>query len=408
MDISSEDRPRFSRRKVLAGLGAAGLGALAGWALNKPKQPSPDKEEVFLAPHSTNTSTSVSSATPEPITPLPTLTPETKSFEPPSDNVLLNEILALPLDSSDRLAAEEFYVRRAQTKEQIDKGFWVIDNQDLREKLLTERYKLRQKDPGNIFAKDTDLIGWTAKNDVNNEVLGMCFDTYSKAGDIIGSVQKYLKTQGGVIEIEGIKYSLDTSINPANLMINPGGLSALVCDETTNFTNIGQKSALSQINSDKDAFPSAPGDLVKLCEHLTQDTGLKFQPENIPGSSRGDPKLNLSGGAIGLQFMPNQALALNEILGKANFKFNPFDPESALIGAWLYLALQKEAIGKDGEIVIRKGYRLGNDESSQQARQEALMTWNPYKKEVTHILKVANLFYDQFIKPNPGILNLSS
>lgn len=302
----------------------------------------------------------------------------------------LNAILALPLNTDERLVAEVNYAGKTKALEDIDRGLWVLSRKEPRAALMEKRAQLRLIGHPNLTPLSSQQIEWAKSKRIHPEVLGVCIDAYPLAKDVVAKLTPVLRPD------------LKEDISPDQLMINPGGMAMLICTETgfkldpfkegdsyRGFVSIGARPAVEEINTEPNAFPQGIEALTELCAILSRNTGLNFNPTNIPGSIRGNPDMNLSGGAIGLQFMPGKALELYEIIGKTGEKFNPFDLTSSLVGAWVYLARQQVFPGG----VIRYGYQRNNPE----AIKKAIEKWNPYRSQIEIILETAYDYYDRFL-----------
>ncbi len=414
LPVASEAKP--GRRNVLRFI-AGTLGGLALASVYNPKSTNTEsaEKEAFLAKQPISPTPTIksnlSTPTPKPtqqsfqpsISPTMEIPKHSETVEKDAGDILLNNILSQKAGSREREVSEVNYLNflsKNLSKDRIDKGLWVISNIKLRHDLIALRYQLRPLDQKDLLNKNSDLMKWYQNNSIHPEILGICLDSYPKARKVLQDIQTAFKKEGGNFNFEGtFLYSLDLNENIQNMMINPGGMATLVARETSGFTNIGSGEAVLQINTDTEAFPTAVEDLRKLCQKLEGDTGLEFSKNfnHVPGSQRGDISKNLSGGAIGLQFMPNQALALYEIMQKAGYKFNPFDPTSAVIGAWVFLALEKQGLGFKGSILTTThSYTVGESSQVEHYRKEALASWNNSATEIDSVLIAANEFFAKF------------
>lgn len=325
--------------------------------------------------------------------PSPDTTPAVAEAENPPLIERLNQILALPLNTDERLEKEGTYATWASDLEAIDKGLWVLSRPEQRARLIYKRATLREKGHPTLTRLSDAQRAWAQKNGIHPETLASCIDAFDPAKEAIEKLKKVLRP------------NLPASTPSEDLMINPGGMAMLMVTESgfkldpypgnndlwRGFVSIGQRPAVLEINPDK--FPNAVPALRKLAENLRKDTGLNFDPENIQGSIRGDPQVNDSGGAIGLQFMPNNALKLYNMLASVGIKFNPFDITSSLVGGWVFLAEQVSF--PDGS--LRYGYQRGNPE----AIRFAIEKWNQYDPQIRSIVEAAYDYYDTIIEPSP-------
>lgn len=292
----------------------------------------------------------------------------------------LNEILSLKPQSEKRKTLESNFFEIAakeNTLETVDKGLWVTSNAELRRKLLDLRYSLRSENKG-LTPIPEDKIAWAKAQGIHPETLGICLDAYDKAKNIIN------------ILLHNKKLRDDTNdLKSDDVMINPGGMAKLVITETGlsgyGFVNLGQGTVFGEIN--EDAYPNSKKSLTQLCQLTSQDTGIKFIPENIQGSLRG--------GAFSIQFLPNNALRIyNLIKQETGHSLNIFNPTDATIMSWVFLAMH-EWVGKNEEGLddYRYGYLKGNEEYM----EKALLKWNKNVPQMTSILATATDYYPKFI-----------
>lgn len=325
---------------------------------------------------------------------------------PPSevaDKALLNEILAASLGSRQRRKLEKTYVDAASTLAQIDAGFLALVTRNYRMELLDKRHDLRLgRHPGLpqlpqeivSFVENYEVSYNSIPHHIHPEVVAISRDVYPKAREVIERLKPQLRPDMTPLAL--LRLASD------DLMINPFGMAVLACYETPSahtgysdlygFTYIGAAPALSQINPG--AFPHAPQALEDLAFWLSQESGLSYKAENIPGSYRGDPTVNLSGGAIGLQFMPDKAVELHRLLRSVGVKFNPFDIESSLIAAWVFLARREHL----SDNLIREGYMRNDDNQI----RSALAKWNPYPSQINTVYNAAVAYYSDNMVGKPG------
>lgn len=347
--MDNKDQPQYvpqpAKRQLIKGIAAFAAGLVA--------------DHIIGTPTSTVTDLNPSAATEQNFEPRQTApVPEIVT-----DEKILNHILKLNPYSPEKIMEEATYLGRAESVQQIDKGFWVMNSKDLRGALLHKRHRLREEGvlPMNVSPEE---IKWARSQGIHPETLALCKTAEPIAKKIIRN-----ETQ----------------------MINTGGLAKLMTEETGRalggsdvsyaFNYVGEQAAEKHINPI--AFPKDKAALVELCAKLSADTGLTFNPQKIAGSYQGN---ELSGGAIGAQFMPSTALEIYKIMDEAGEKFNPFDPISAVIGAWVYLA--------------KRGYLRGNP----QAIEKAVKGWNNDSKEAAKVISAANSYYDRFIQKTATIL----
>lgn len=396
---TEEDRKGITRRQFLSGIaGLAGTAILAKAGLLNASLESPEQPKKIPA-----------------VAPIENPLPTPKVEKTPIPYDYLNEILSLPLKSPQRIQKETEYVKQieqTQSLQLIDQGFWVLSDINQRAHLLDLRYKLRTRENSKLIKLSQQQLNWVMEKGIHPEVLGICLDAENKAKGVIGAL--LAKNGGGVekfrpdlVRLKQFNHpqAVDlTTVTIPGMMINPGGMSQLVCYETGlalnqqnttgldfnnsiyGFSFIGGKQAVTEINLN--VFPTDIPALKELCTLLKNDTSLNFIPENIPGSEWGNRNVNISGGAIGLQFMPNKALELYRLFDQVNIKFNPFDLESALIGAWVFLA--------KGELVGNTEVRYGYLKGDKAKIIAAITKWNPFPDQINKIYNTAVDYYNRF------------
>lgn len=339
----------------------------------------------------------------------PLTSPTNSSTEAKVDlSGLLNSILKATPHTKERRSLEFKYlveVLENPTLSKIDRGLWMTSDPDIRIYLLNERYALRQKGLEGLKPISDDRLQWIKDQGIHPETLGIAYDNYSKALEI---AQQLINK--GVLRDD--KLDDEKKITADETLINPGGMAQLIAFETGGtkkfikggsaygFSNIGEGLSINEINDSRDAFPNAKSALKELCELTSINTGLNFVPENIPGSLRGNPNFNLSGGAISIQFMPDRALSIYKLVKeKAVDKrtgkpilLNIFDVGDATVMGYIFLA--RHEITSDG---IRYGYWKGHPSDI----KAALVKWNPFSFQIETIYNAAVDYYSKFIDGKP-------
>lgn len=317
-----------------------------------------------------------------------------KSIEELSNPELIKKIINLkpePVDSKgERTLLEYEYVKRAQDLNGIRLGLNLISNRYCRDALVGNLSLIMEKGDNRDFPKKIteDQEKWCQEKGIEPVILNLCLIQEEKAKEAIKKLQaKKL-----------IRNDLPESCDPSELMISAGGLAELILQETSNFTYIGDGAAFDSIN------PSAfPGDILALEEWskiLSKEVlnpiypNLKVSTFALPGSSLGNPNINLSGGAIGIQFMPSNALEIHNLLKDIGVLFNPYDPFDSLIGAWVFIARQLDVIDSEGKPAIRSGYQKDNDKKI----FYSIAKWNPFKKEIEAIMGADQDYRKKFDK----------
>lgn len=378
------------------------------------------------------------------IAPIP-IPPElhfTPTPEIPDDIKRLNKIASQKVGTMEREQAELEYIEYLSNKgnklvtEDIDRGLYVTVDIKNRAALLQFRHiqRIEQKDP-RMKILPADKASWAQENGISPDTLAVVLDAYPKAGRIVEAILKY--DRAGFRP--DIKYREEKGLLPKGtlenlkadqIIINPGGLAMLVITETggisyeigvskdprkpdlvtEGFTNVGNRSAWDETNLD--VFPSGHISLDRLAEMLKMQTMIDFQPRNIPGSARGDNKENASGGAVGVQIMPDNVMEIVRLINNPNLKLsdedrrlNIFRIDDAVVMALVFIARGVKVLEPDG---FRTGYLKGpaDPNASEKAknyyaqiRRWALEKWNPHKYQVNRILNAANSYYEKFESP---------
>ncbi len=290
----------------------------------------------------------------------------------------LNTILKQDLFIYERNEAEMEFAENVQSLKDIDLGLSVCAELGARIRLLEKRAEIRAKGTEGMIQLTDVQKAFCAENGVDEEILGMCLDAYEDAKAIIRKVQPKIRA-----DEEG------KLVDPEKLMINPGGMAKLIMEETSGFKTIGSKKAITQLFGPEAQNNTAA--LTKLCELLSDDTGLNFDPNNVPGSDVVDFTVNESGGAIGIQFMPGRALDYYNLFKEAGEDGNIFDPLQSIKMAWTFVAChERVAPGPDG---FRWGYMRGNDK----AIDFAIRKWNDLDSEVNAIKGAAYDYYEDVV-----------
>lgn len=307
---------------------------------------------------------------------------------------LLQQILDETPRSVKRNDLEREYVGRValdKTITNIDRGFWVVSNPSIRAQLLTQRWELRNGEKDQKKKTPQEKIDWAENQGIHPAVMDLCDSAYEDAKDILSKLDK-----AGVLRDDGIRFG--DKIDDA--LINPGGMARLIRYETNDayhfepysFTNIGDGIALDEIRNSGFSDESKKvleSSLIELCRNTSLDTGLTFHPDKIPGSLRGDPSKNIGGGAITIQFMPDNALKIyklvKEVTGR---KLNIFDLKDATIMAWIFLALHLPRTYNRRWIGYRRGILLD--------QQNSLRKWND-DENIFVVLTVAIDYFNKFM-----------
>lgn len=386
-------------------------------------------------------------AAPKTLTPFPAPTPAVRVAEPtvtpkpipspteqPNNTDRLSQIVNIQLNTPERLAAEASYVSDVFAKnhpstQDIDQGLWVITSPKMRQSLLTLRYNLRYSQADTRLNPLSDAKKeWTKEHGMSFETLAIALDAYPKAKRILEAILKNDKAQFR----PDIQYKEQIGLLPkgtfANLtaeqmMINPGGMAKLIITETgglayeaenghpaahEGFTTIGQHPAWDETNIS--IFPTGHISLDNLAKMLQYQTNINYQTRNIPGSARGDHQMNASGGAVGIQIMPDNLMKILKLVNNPDLQLadsdrwlNVFDLTDATVLAWIFLA-QGVKVGNEDD-AFRIGYLRGPaDKNAPESikkyfakfRNWAIKKWNPFEPQIDAIMQAANSYSDKF------------
>lgn len=311
----------------------------------------------------------------------------------------LNEIKNMPLMDEERMKKERQYVKEAKTIEEIDTGLSALGRKIVRADLIEKRYGLREKGEQGLQPLSKEQIEWANAEGIHPEILGICLETQDLARQVIDSLKPRIRD-----DFKGQEEKL-AQIPGENFMLTPGGMARLICEETGGVSDWkGRKIGFSFIGGAEKAKDQYDGmykesgerDLAEVCGRLKMDTGIDFTVENTQGSQK--PPGHESGGAIGIQMMPGTVLELYDLLYSVplvngdHLRFNPFDPTSSVLGAWVKLAQHKRVTDSEGKPDWRYGVYEGNDINT----RKALAAWNPYGKEIMAIFNADQSYRAKF------------
>ena len=146
--------------------------------------------------------------------------------------------------------------------------------------------------------------------------------------------------------------------------------------ETGGFVNIGNGIALEELKSTYSQ--SAQEQLQEIAERTSKITGLNYVAANIPGSVWTPG--NISGGAIGPQFMPGAVLEM----------MNLFE------SVWFLARSQYVGKGEKGENLYREGYLRGLEDFAAIIREFTLGKWNPNENQIKTVIGTANSYSNKY------------
>lgn len=268
-------------------------------------------------------------------------------------------------------------------------------------------WKMRQNGELKTFGLQPlseEYINWANEVGVDKRMLAYCIDARA--------VAKKLILADPYIFYENLQNGVDEEY-VENTLPNPGYMAMLLQTETGNpyssekwgYVYVGDGYASKEINEAPNAFPNSNEYLKKLAEHHQKTTGLPFYEnwQYIPGSLRGDSSVNLSGGAIGPQFMPLNSVLFLEKYNQARKKIgnnnipdlNLWDPYTGTILGYLYIASAFYA--RHGNLTPIKEYlRPGYIKGSDLAIREATKKWNPHAGQINQIVSAGYSYWEKF------------
>ncbi len=436
------------RRGFLGLMGNMAIGAMAAMgtyvgarASDQFAQPTPTDKELAQQYAKTPTATAIATTVLAAATATPTAQPTQQPTQQPaskpsatevvvsppepretSEIELLNTIVEHPLNTPEREQAEQAVMNRlfeksAQqelTKKDIDQALWVVADHQKRQGLLSLRHQLRiqQKDLS-LNPLSAEQQNWAKQHKISPETLGIALDAYPRAKKIIEALLKadaasFRPDIAYLIGQKKLPEDTLEKLTAEQIMITLGGLSKLIVTETggvtyegssseqrvqEGFTTIGNRPAYDETNPA--VFPNGFRSLKDLADLLKGHTGINFQDKNIPGSARGDTEINASGGAVGVQMMPDNVLEILKLIQSSDVELdqqdrwlNIFDPEDAAIMAWIFIAR--------GVKVGTQGYRFGYYQNWD-LNPKSIEKWNPFPPQRDAIMKANNDYSKQFL-----------
>lgn len=269
-----------------------------------------------------------------------------------------NEVVSMPLfiendDFSDvRRVEEENLMNRASTFGELDTALSVCFVPNIREALINKRGELRAQTE-RVYHLDDNLRKYAEDNNINPEILALCQEVRFAMPEVL---KKYFSD-----EVLGLTPSDKQNLD----QVLAKGLAKLMMLETGGLRDIGDGPAEEQLAGE---YLSDREVLQSYCDDLKTKTGLNYTPDNIPGSLRGSG--DASGGAIGVQFMPRNAVQFAQYLVHAGYSGNIFDVKQGIAMAYLFM--------------ISKGYEQN---SSYSKKVGVYLRWNPFPDEAIAIAK---------------------
>jgi hypothetical protein len=273
---------------------------------------------------------------------------------------------------------------------------------------------------------DDQRIKWAKENKIDPRILAIAGDVRKMALQILMSDPYMFLEQ----EIKPpSQWTEEDKKEIENMIPSAGMIAMLMMTETDGYKNVGSDFAIKHLNPE--VFASGPADLDEIAKQLKQSTGFNFTRGNIPGSERGNPLHNLSGGAVGPQFMPvlwllfaDKYNAVNKKIGNKFPPLSPFDPIMGTMLSTLYLASSfkhREGLAngtrvKD-ESTLRAGYekrdldmfikypQLFEEEKSEgklwstrSKLYKVISKWNPWHPQIIQVIEAAISYEKSFPK----------
>lgn len=348
----------------------------------------------------------------------------------------LDALLSVSLKDPKRSALEKEYVQWANTIEDVSLGLKCVVNSNSRIALLEKSYDLRTAENPAHQSLTPEQLAWVDFENIHPETLAMSSEARVIALRILGDIikQKGIEKFRPDIANRIKKGELDPNFlsglvnNPELMLLSEGGMARLVVTESGQglprpnrslvakaldkvrgighdwiqygFAYIGNKPAMEMTNNATNQ-PKVTNDeaIDTLAKIISEDTGLKFITQNIPGSERDEG--SSTGGALGLQIMPNVALRMYKGL-KEYFKPgdplpHPLDPVGATILAYIYIA-QGVPIGNDTfqDGYIKPPLYANSKDISDNINFEAIKSWNAHASQINQILTSDRNFIKTF------------
>ncbi len=320
-----------------------------------------------------------------------------------------DQFMALPPQNQERQKLEMALVNQLSensTPSDILVSLQTLANHEARRKALGLLWQKRQAGEMEKFGFNPlpqKKIDWAKENEIDPLTLAIAEDCFIPSLVLFqANPDKFLEA---VPEKER-KEIFEANKLPHRIP-NPGFIAKLLMTETSGWKNIGTAPAINEINTNPDYFPTAVNDLKSITNKFSQNIPFKKHLQNIPGSARHEGAS--SGGAIGPQIMPDNALQFIKWYDEANHKLrkkypspNPFDIYTGTILAYLFVASEFKArhtkvdeYGTHPKVynnIIRPGY----DRENKQKIRESTAKWNQDKEQIEKIITAAQKYEENF------------
>lgn len=304
--------------------------------------------------------------------------PDKKTFSPPTPErqkqliTLMNEVLSARFEGQqdwdylyknngrDRNKVEMYqkanklYETVKQNPEEIRFILPAVFFEDLREKMILQIFDARQK-------------GLTPdRKPLNKTQIGYC-DKYGIGYELFACTQD--------LHPQLVKLFGENKVLPDIV------LAKLLSEETKLGRRLGQEYALVALAGEfkEKGVP----ELKKNIDLIAQHTGLRYNINNVVGSMKPETGA-VSGGAVGVQLMPENLRYAVVIVSPNEVYVNPWD----VFGQGIVMATK-----------FLNAQRWTNDpfwENSdpEKIKKQTLMKWNPWEPEVNSVLEVLKAYED--------------
>lgn len=347
----------------------------------------------------------------------------------------LNKLLSTSLKDPQRKTLEKEFTLWATNLEEVELGLKSVVDPNSRIALIEKSYSLRTAENPRHLTLNSQQEDWANSENIYSETLAMSKDARVIALRILKELikERGISTFRPDIADKVKKGELDKSFldelakNPELMLLSEGGMARLAVTESGHglprpdktplskamdkirglghdwirygFANIGTKPAM-EMTVDAAGQPKTLNDkaVEALARILSEQTGLKFHAQNIPGSER--DANSSTGGALGLQIMPARALSMLENLKKYMVEgdplLHPLDPVGAMVMAYIYIA--QGVATKEG---FQYGYikpplQVRGQDISGRVNFDAIRSWNADARQISQILESDRNFIQAF------------
>jgi len=306
------------------------------------------------------------------------VSPDKKTFSPPTPErqkqliTLMNEVLSARFEGQQDWnylyknggkdknkvemyqKADKLYETVKGNPEEVRFILPAIYFEDLREKMILQIYDARQKGltPRRKSLNDTQ-IKYCDKYGIGYELFACTLELHPRMAALFG----------------------ENKVLPAIV------LAKLLSEETKLGRRLGQEYALVALTGEfkEKGVP----ELKKNIDLIIQYTGLRYNPNSVVGSLQPETGA-VSGGAVGVQLMPENLRYAVVIVSPNEVYVNPWD----VFGQGIVMATK-----------FLNTQRWTNDPfwentDTVKIKKQTLMKWNPYEPEVNAVLEVLKAYED--------------